>query len=143
MKTLKFIKAFAVVLTGALLLFSTSSCKKDKESVVDNTVAKDQLLGKWNMVTVLPDGTVEKDQVTLKANGVMEMDIEPQDGKVDFILSWDLNNNAFTAHLDMNGVNNAWKFSAQVDPKNLLIAGEKTMVGGNNSFSLIFGMEKQ
>jgi len=140
MKTLKFIPAFAITV---FLLFSISSCKKDKESVSGNAVTKDQLLGEWNMVTVLPGGTVEKDEVTLKTNGVMEIDIEPQDGKVDFILSWDINNNAFTAHLDINGVNNAWKFNAQVDPKNLLIAGEKTMVGGNNSFSLIFGMEKQ
>jgi hypothetical protein len=44
--------------------------------------------------------------VTLKTNGVMEMDIEPQDGKVDFILGWNLNSNAFSAHLDLNGINN-------------------------------------
>jgi hypothetical protein len=141
MKTLKFIPAFAITV---FLLFSISSCKKDKESVSGNAVTKDQLLGEWNMVTVLPGGTVEKDEVTLKTNGVMEIDIEPQDGKADFILGWDVNNNAFTAHWDLNGVSNVWKLNAQVDPKTLLITGGKTMVNGANTpVTLIFGMEKQ
>jgi len=141
MKTLKVINSSVITIITGFLLFSASSCKKDKESIPSNAVTKDQLLGKWNMITVLPVGTIEKDQVTLKTNGVMELDIEPQDGKVDYILSWDLNNGAFTAHLDLNGISNAWTINAQVDPKNLLITGEKTMGGG--TWSLIFGMEKQ
>ena len=141
---MKSLKLFGVVSIVVALLFSFTSCKKDKESVPDNTVTKDQLLGKWNMVVVLPGGFTEKDQVTLKANGAMDMDIEPLDGITDYVLFWDIKNNAFTAHLDLNGVSNVWKLNAQIDPKTLLIAGEKTMVGaGNNSLTLIFGMEKQ
>jgi hypothetical protein len=140
MKTLKFINAFAITV---FFLLAISSCKKDKESVSSNAVTKDQLLGKWNMVTVLPGGTVEKDQITLKTNGTMEMDIEPKDGIVDFILSWDVKDNVFTAHWDFNGVSNVWTLNAQVNPKTLLITGEKTMTNGGNSTTLIFGMEKQ
>ncbi len=140
MKSLKF---FGLPTIVVVLLFSFSSCKKDKESVTGNTVTKDQLLGKWNMVVVLPGSLIEKDQVTLKADGTMGIDLEP-DGKDDFILLWDVKNNAFTAHWDFNGVNNVWQLNAQIDPKTLLIAGEKTMISaGNNPVTLIFGMEKQ
>jgi len=138
MKSLKFL---SVIIIAACLFLS--SCKKDKEAVPGNTVTKEQLLGKWNMTVLLPGGFIEKDHVTLKADGTMDMDLEPHDGITDFILSWDVKNNVFTAHLDLNGVSNVWKFNAQIDPLTLLIAGEKTMVGGNNSSTLIFGMEKQ
>jgi hypothetical protein len=141
MKSLKF---FGVPSIVVVLFFSLSSCKKDKESVPAYTVTKDQLLGKWNMFTILPGGFNEKDEVNLKANGVMEFDIEKTDGIVDYILSWDVKNNVFTAHLDLNGVSNVWTLTAQIDPKTLLISGEKTMIGaGNNPVNLIFGMEKQ
>lgn len=140
MKSLKF---FGVVSIAGVLLFSFSSCKKDKESISANTVTKSQLLGKWNMNVILPAGYIEKDQVNLKADGTMDMDIEPYDGISDYILSWDLKDNVLTAHLDINGISNAWKLNAHVDPETMLIVGEKTMVGGgNNSITLIFGMEK-
>jgi hypothetical protein len=140
MKSSKF---FGVVSIAAFLLLSFSSCKKDKESIPANSLTKSQLLGKWSMDVILSGGTVEKDQVNLKADGTMEMDIEPHDGITDFILSWDLKDNVFSAHLDLNGVSNAWKLNAHVDPETMLIAGEKTMVGGgNNSITLIFGMKK-
>ena len=139
MKSLKIVSTLLIV-AGFALTFA--SCSKDKDAVT--TVTKDQLLGKWNMDVILPGGFIEKDQVTLKAGGVMEMDIEPQDGITDFILSWDANNNVFTAHLDLNGVSNIWKLNAHIDPEILLIAGEKTMINaGNNPITLIFGMEKQ
>ena len=138
MKSLKF---FSVVSFVAVLLFSFSSCKKDKESVPGNTVTKNQLLGKWNMIVVLPGSFFEKDLVTLKADGTMEIDLEP-DGKADFILLWDAKDNVFTAHWDFNGVSNLWKFNAHIDPITLSITGQKIM-GGNNPTTLNFTMEKQ
>jgi len=142
MKPLKF---FGLPSIMVVLLFSFGSCKKDKESVPDNTVTKDQLLGKWDMTVLLSGNFIEKDNITLKEGGVMEMDLEPHDGITDFILSWDVNNNVFTAHLDLNGVSNVWKLNAQVDPETLLITGEKTMISGGNNppVTVIFGMEKQ
>ena len=95
------------------------------------------------MSSLLPGGTIEEDDVILKADGTMEIDIEPQDGKTDFTLGWDIKDNAFTAHWDYNGLSNVWKFNAQVHPENLLITGEKTMQGQNSSVTLVFGMEKQ
>jgi hypothetical protein len=139
MKSLKFSGVLAI---AVILLFSFSSCKKDKESISANTVTKNQLLGKWNMNVMLPGGTIEKDQVNFKADGTMDMDIEPHDGIVDYVLSWDLKDNVLTAHLDLNGISNAWKLNAHVDPVTMLIAGEKTMVGGANSITLIFGMQR-
>jgi len=139
MKSLKF---FSVVSFVVVLLFSFSSCKKDKESVPGNTVTKNQLLGKWNMIVVLPGSFIEKDLVTLKADGTMEIDLEP-DGKADFILLWDAKDNLFTAHWDFNGVSNLWKLNAHIDPITLSITGQKIMSdGGNNTTTLNFTMEK-
>ena len=140
MKSLKIISALFIV-AGFVLTFA--SCSKDKDAV--NTVTKAQLLGKWDMTVLLPGNSIEKDNITLKEGGVMEMDIEPQDGITDFILSWDVNNNVFTAHLDLNGVSNVWKLNAQVDPETLIITGEKRMISGGNNppVTVIFGMKKQ
>ena len=136
MRQLKF--SIELFFSLALLFFFTS-CKKDQSSVPDNGIRKDQLLGKWNMSVLLPGGSVEKDGVTLKADGTMDIDIEPQDGKADFILSWDIKNNAFTANWDNNGVSYVW-FKAQVYPETLLITGEKMANGG---MTFLFSMVKQ
>jgi hypothetical protein len=140
---MRHLKSFIVLAVSVALLFSFSSCKKDQSSVPDNSIRKDQLLGKWNMSELLPGGFIEKDGVVLKADGTMEIDIEPQDGKADFILAWGIKNNVFTAHWDSNGVSNVWEFNAQVYPETLFITGEKIMQGANSSVSLMFGMEKQ
>jgi len=96
------------------------------------------------MSVLLPGGSTEKDGAVLKADGTMEIDIEPQDGKADFILAWDIKDNAFTAHWDNNGVSNLWKFNAQVNPQTLFISGEKIMQGQNSStLTVAFTMEKQ
>lgn len=140
---MRHLKFFIELFFSLALLFSFISCKKDQSSVPDNTIRKDQLLGKWNMSVLLPGGSIEKDGVVLKADGTMEIDIEPQDGKADFLLLWDTKNNGFTAHWDNNGVNNVWKLNAQVYPETFHIAGEKIMDGGSTTTTLMFGMQKQ
>ena len=140
---MRHLKTLCVLFLSLVVILSFDSCKKDS-SVQDNSIKKDQLLGKWNMSVLLPGGTTEKDGVVLKADGTMEIDIEPQDGKADFILMWDIKDNAFTAHWDNNGVSNLWKFNAQVNPYTLLISGEKIMQGQNSSsLTVTFSMEKQ
>ena len=136
---MRYLKSLCVLFLSLALLFSFNSCKKDQSSVPDSSIRKDQLLGKWNMSVLLPGGSVEKDGVILKSDGTMEIDIEPQDGKADFILSWDIKNNAFTAQWNNNGVSYVW-FKAQVYPETLLITGEKMANGG---MTFLFGMVKQ
>jgi len=141
---MRHLKSLIVLFLSLVVIFSFDSCKKDSSSVQDNSIKKDQLLGKWNMSVLLPGGSTEKDGVVLKADGTMEIDIEPQDGQPDFILAWDVMENLFTAHWDNNGVSNLWKFNAQVNPQTLLISGEKIMQGQNSSsLTVTFSMEKQ
>jgi hypothetical protein len=140
---MRHLKTLSVYFVSLALIFSFDSCKKDQSTIPDNGIKKDQLLGKWKMSSLLPGGTIEKDGVILNVDGTMEIDLEPQDGKTDFTLAWDIKDNVFTAHWNNNGVNNLWKFNAQVHPENLLITGEKTVQGPNSSLTEVFGMEKQ
>lgn len=68
---MKCLKIFSILLVMASSGLSLASCKKDKQPVSVAFVTKDQLLGKWNMFTILPGGFNEKDEVNLKANGEM------------------------------------------------------------------------
>ena len=127
---------------AAIILFSFSSCKKEKDSVSNAAVTKDQLAGKYNMV-VQANGTATW-HATLKASGAMEIDQAPYDNISDIILLWDVNSNTFTAHLDANGVTNYWKLSAPVDPKTLSMAGQLVANDGvNPPLTALFTMDKQ
>ena len=136
MKSLKF---FSVMAIAASLLFCFSSCKKDSDT--KSGVTKDQLLGKWTFV-IQYNGTTTY-HATLKASGGMEVDQPPFDDVADIILLWDVNQNNFTAHIDINGITNYWKLTGTVDAAGASVAG--TLVandGVNPPITALFTMDK-
>jgi hypothetical protein len=135
MKSLKF---FSAAIFSAAFLFSFSSCKKDNDT---KTVTKEQLLGKWTFV-IQYNGTTTY-HANLKASGGMEVDQAPFDDVADIILLWDVNQNNFTAHIDINGITNYWKLTGTADTAGSSIAG--TLVandGVNPPITALFTMAK-
>ncbi|MEO6229521.1 MAG: hypothetical protein ABJB11_14580 [Ferruginibacter sp.] len=134
---MKLLKSLSVVVIVTGLVFSFTSCKKDKP--VDHTITKDQLTGKWNMLVQSSNGPLVW-HAELKNSGALEVDTAPYDGKPDFILLWDISNNNFTAHLDANGITNYWLLNAPVSTT--AMAGQ-LKTNATPSEVLIFTMDKQ
>lgn len=129
-----------LIIPLSITIFSIIACNKEKDT--SNAITKEKLVGKWE--AVIQSNTVLKLNATLKASGAMELDQAPYDGIPDVVLLWDLANNAFTAHLDANGVVNFWKIEATIDPTSLSMAGQlKADNGQNPPIIAVFLMDKK
>ena len=88
-------------------------------------------------------GPVAKPHVVLKGNAVMELDLEPYGATPDLILSWNTDQNKFNAHLDAQGIPNAYELHGNIDPETLSIAGQFKINDPQSPIVLSFTMVKQ
>jgi len=137
---MKHSKITLLITAVTLLSFSFVSCKKNSEDV-NSTIKAEQLYGSYNMQLNKP-GVTQQFHVTLKPNGVMEMDAMPYDGVPDIIISWETGQNKFHAHLDAQGITNLWDFNGIVDPSTLFISGQFKLNDPQSPEEAVFTIEK-